>query len=155
PRTQDQKLKDQSGSDVVVTGGGVVLLDDGGGINAEGAQEVDPAADAIAVAAARAGLAAEGEVVLDDALHQVFYGPAAVEPTAQAVAALAAVAAGCADGQVMGDGAVGHCNRRNLVVAHPAPEAAATVARGAAGVRATALGLVVIDDAAGDGERWP
>ena len=92
--------------------------------NAEGAQEVDPAADAIAVAAAGAGLAAEGEVVLDDALHQVFYGPAAVEPTAQAVAALAAVAAGCADGQVMGDGAGDHVIVATPSLSTPPPSAA-------------------------------
>ncbi len=65
PRAQNRGLKDQSRPDVVVAGGGVVLLDVGLGVEAEGPEGVDPAADALAVAAARAGLAAEGEVIFD------------------------------------------------------------------------------------------
>ena len=49
---------------VIVAGGGVVLLDDGGGVEGKVPKVVDPAADAIAVAAAAAP-AAEGVVVFD------------------------------------------------------------------------------------------
>src|SRR5262249_39820482 len=45
--------------------------------------------------------------------------------------------------------------RRAQLVPHPASQGTATVARGAAGVRVTAQGLVVADDAAGDGEHRP
>src|SRR5262249_15815453 len=96
----------RSGVDIIITGGGHVQSNRGRRVIAEGSEVIDPAADALAAAAARPGCATVGLVELDRAADERDVGRAEWRGAVDEDAAALAVApvppgrAGAARGQI-------------------------------------------------------
>ena len=109
----------------------MVLLDDGGGVEGKDAKAIDPAADALTVAATTAG-AADGEVELDRGVRKGECGEGALVQAA--TPAIAAVDPVTAEGLVVVHGGAADLERRraDLDEAATGEEAAAQSSTAAA-----------------------